>query len=643
MASNNVPFQVPMLTKSNYDNWSLLRPCSDESRQRPSQRQIKTAVAAAINKAKRRQDGLRDSRKREKKALCLIYQGLDEDTFEKVVEATSAKEAWEKFRTSYKGADQVKKVRLQTLREEFEAVQMKEGELVSDYFSGVLTVTNNLKRNREKLEDVRIVEKVHRSLDPKFEHIVIVIEETKDLEAMTIEQLFGSLQAYEEKKKKKEDIVEQVLKMRITKEENGQNYQRRGRCQVRGRGRGYGNGRAPSNKKVEEQANYVEEKIQEEDMLLMATYKKDEREENDKWYLDSSASNHMCGRKSMFAELDESNKLDDKSEKYIFIGYDNNSKGYKLYNPDTKKKIISQNIVFDEEGEWDWKSNEEDYNFFPHFEEDDLELTREEPPREEPTTPPTSPKSSQGEESSSERTPHFRSLQELYEVTEKQDNLTLFCLFVECEPMDFQEAIEKKTWKNAMDEEIKAIKKNDTWELASLPNGHKAIVFALVARRETVRLIISLSAQNKWKIHQMDVKSAFLNGDLEEEVYIGKPQGYIVKGEEDKVLLLKKALYGLKQAPRAWNTRIDKYFKEKDFIKCPYEHALYIKIQKDDILIACLYVDDLIFTGNNPRMFEEFKKEMTKELEMTDIGLMSYYLGIEVKQEDNRIFITQEG
>ncbi|CAB75469.1 copia-type reverse transcriptase-like protein [Arabidopsis thaliana] len=1085
MASNNVPFQVPVLTKSNYDNWSLRMKAilgAHDVWEIVEKGFIEPENEGSLSQTQK--DGLRDSRKRDKKALCLIYQGLDEDTFEKVVEATSAKEAWEKLRTSYKGADQVKKVRLQTLRGEFEALQMKEGELVSDYFSRVLTVTNNLKRNGEKLDDVRIMEKVLRSLDLKFEHIVTVIEETKDLEAMTIEQLLGSLQAYEEKKKKKEDIVEQVLNMQITKEENGQSYQRRGGGQVRGRGRGgYGNGRgwrphedntnqrgenssrgrgkghpksrydkssvkcyncgkfghyaseckAPSNKKFKEKANYVEEKIQEEDMLLMASYKKDEQEENHKWYLDSGASNHMCGRKSMFAELDESvrgnvalgdeskmevkgkgnilirlkngdhqfisnvyyipsmktnilslgqllekgydirlkdnnlsirdkesnlitkvpmsknrmfvlnirndiaqclkmcykeeswlwhlrfghlnfgglellsrkemvrglpcinhpnqvcegcllgnqfkmsfpkesssraqkplelihtdvcgpikpkslgksnyfllfiddfsrktwvyflkeksevfeifkkfkahvekesglviktmrsdsggeftskeflkycedngirrqltvprspqqngvaerknrtilemarsmlkskrlpkelwaeavacavyllnrsptksvsgktpqeawsgrkpgvshlrvfgsiahahvpdekrNKLDDKSEKYIFIGYDNNSKGYKLYNPDTKKTIISRNIVFDEEGEWDWNSNEEDYNFFPHFEEDKPEPTREEPPSEEPTTPPTSPTSSQIEESSSERTPRFRSIQELYEVTENQENLTLFCLFAECEPMDFQEAIEKKTWRNAMDEEIKSIQKNDTWELTSLPNGHKAIgvkwvykakknskgeverykarlvakgysqragidydeIFAPVARLETVRLIISLAAQNKWKIHQMDVKSAFLNGDLEEEVYIEQPQGYIVKGEEDKVLRLKKVLYGLKQAPRAWNTRIDKYFKEKDFIKCPYEHALYIKIQKEDILIACLYVDDLIFTGNNPSMFEEFKKEMTKEFEMTDIGLMSYYLGIEVKQEDNGIFITQEG
>ena len=141
----------------------------------------------------------------------------------------------------------------------------------------------------------------------------------------------------------------------------------------------------------------------------------------------------------------------------------------------------------------------------------------------------------------------------------------------------------------------------------------------------------------------MDVKFAFLNEVIEEEVYIEQPQGYEVKGKEDKVLKLKKMLYGLKQAARAWNAQIDKYLQERNFVKCPCEHALYIKIQNVDILIVCLHVDDLIFTSSNPRMFDEFKNEMTKEFEMTDIGLMSYYLGIEVKQEDNDIMITQEG
>ncbi|XP_071738725.1 uncharacterized mitochondrial protein AtMg00810-like [Rutidosis leptorrhynchoides] len=114
--------------------------------------------------------------------------------------------------------------------------------------------------------------------------------------------------------------------------------------------------------------------------------------------------------------------------------------------------------------------------------------------------------------------------------------------------------------------------------------------------------------------------------------------------QENKVLKLKRALYGLKQAPRAWNSRIDKYFQQNGFTKCPHEHALYTKVSKEgDVMIVCLYVDDLIFTGSNPKMFEEFKKAMVREFEMTDIGLMAYYLGIEVKQKKEGIFISQEG
>ncbi|GAU43570.1 hypothetical protein TSUD_368940 [Trifolium subterraneum] len=357
MANNGVPLQVPMLTKSNYDNWSLrmvaLLGAHDVWEI------VEKGLVIPENEttlSQTQKDSLRDSRKRDKKALCLIYQGLDEDTFEKASGAKTAKEAWEKLQTSYKGADQVKKVRLQTLRKEFEALHMKESELISDYFSRVLTVTNNLKRNGEKYDDVRIMEKVLRSLDPKFEHIVTVIEETKDLEAMTIEQLLGSLQAYEERKKKKEDIEEQVLKTQVDspREEHGPSNQRRGDDRGRGRGRGYGGGRgwrpnddnnqrgeissrgrgrgspkprydksrvkcyncekfghyasecrAPSNRKVEEKVNYVEEISQEDGTLLLA-HKDNERGGDNQWYLDGGASNHMCGRRSMFVELDES-------------------------------------------------------------------------------------------------------------------------------------------------------------------------------------------------------------------------------------------------------------------------------------------------------------------------------------------------
>jgi hypothetical protein len=106
---------------------------------------------------------------------------------------------------------------------------------------------------------------------------------------------------------------------------------------------------------------------------------------------------------------------------------------------------------------------------------------------------------------------------------------------------------------------------------------------------------------------------------------------------------LKRALYGLKLAPRAWYSRIEAYFLKEGFNKCPYEHTLFIKIGPEGkILIVCLYVDDLIFTGNDLEMFEKFKKSMKIEFEMTDLGLMHYFLGIEVVQSVDGYFIYQK-
>ncbi|XP_050902828.1 uncharacterized protein LOC127115291 [Lathyrus oleraceus] len=188
---------------------------------------------------------LKESRKRDKKSLFLIYQSVDEDTFEKISNATTIKEAWDKLKTYNKGLEQVKKIHLQTLRDDFERLFIEESESISDYFSRVLAVVNQLKRNGEDDDEVKVMEKILRILNPSFDFIVTNIEENKDLKTMTIEQVTSSLQAYEEKQKRKikqKEAMEQLLHLNV-KEANYANYKiQRGRgCgQDRGCGRGHG-------------------------------------------------------------------------------------------------------------------------------------------------------------------------------------------------------------------------------------------------------------------------------------------------------------------------------------------------------------------------------------------------------------------
>lgn len=138
-------------------------------------------------------------------------------------------------------------------------------------------------------------------------------------------------------------------------------------------------------------------------------------------------------------------------------------------------------------------------------------------------------------------------------------------------------------------------------------------VFAPVARWDTIRCIVVVAALKGWNVFQLDVKSAFLHGELTETAYVDQPLGYEKKGEEHKVYRLHKSLYGLKQAPRVWYSKIEQHFLKEGFHKFPYEHTLFIKMDKEgNMLIVSLYVDDLIFTGNvsNTATFKVFKESM---------------------------------
>ena len=152
-----------------------------------------------------------------------------------------------------------------------------------------------------------------------------------------------------------------------------------------------------------------------------------------------------------------------------------------------------------------------------------------------------------------------------------------------------------------------------------------------------------MAALKNWKIHHLDVKSAFLNGEINEVIYVKQPEGFLVKGKEGHVHRLKKALYGLKQAPRAWYFKLHACLLSLGFIKSEFEQSLYLKRSDGETLIVGVYVDDLIVTGSSSDVIETFKTEMTQEFDMSNLGSLSSYLGIEVKQGENFIFLSQTG
>jgi len=167
-------------------------------------------------------------------------------------------------------------------------------------------------------------------------------------------------------------------------------------------------------------------------------------------------------------------------------------------------------------------------------------------------------------------------------------------------------------------------------------------VFAPVARWDTIRIVLAVAAQEGWTMYQLDVKGAFLYGELKEEVYVDQPEGFITKGEEDKVYKLNKALYGLKQAPRTWFSMIESYFQKEGFTKNSQDYALFIKKKSEKIIMVCLYVDDLLYVGNDEEMCAKFKKSMKEEFEMLDLGKMRYFLGVEISQNRDGIGLSQQ-
>jgi hypothetical protein len=162
--------------------------------------------------------------------------------------------------------------------------------------------------------------------------------------------------------------------------------------------------------------------------------------------------------------------------------------------------------------------------------------------------------------------------------------------------------------------------------------------FARVASYTSIGVVIYLASIMGWRIHQMNVKTTFINGVIEEQVYIEQPLGFAVHGRESHVCRLKKALYGLKQAPRAWYSRIDEYLQSIGFTKSEADPNLYLIQVGKDPLILVLYVDDLFLMGAK-KLIASCKRDLASKFEMKDIGLMHYFLGLKVWQQPDEIFL----
>ncbi|GKA60138.1 putative ribonuclease H-like domain-containing protein [Tanacetum coccineum] len=167
-------------------------------------------------------------------------------------------------------------------------------------------------------------------------------------------------------------------------------------------------------------------------------------------------------------------------------------------------------------------------------------------------------------------------------------------------------------------------------------------VFAPVARIKVIRLFLAYASFKDFVVYQMDVKSAFLYGKIEEEVYICQPLGFEDLEFPDKIYKVEKALYGLHQAPKAWYETLSTYLLDNGFKRGHIDKTLFIKRVKGDILLVQVYVDDIIFGSTRTKMCTNFEKMMHKKFQMSSMGELTFFLGLQVTQKHNEIFISQD-
>ncbi|KAK8921120.1 hypothetical protein KSP39_PZI020446 [Platanthera zijinensis] len=245
-------------------------------------------------------------------------------------------------------------------------------------------------------------------------------------------------------------------------------------------------------------------------------------------------------------------------------------------------------------------------------------------------------------------------------------------------PNSVQEALQHPGWRAVMEEKMAALWTNRTWTLVPLPPGQKPVgckwvfvikhaadgtidrlkarlvargftqqqgldyeeTFSPVAKLNTVRVLLSVAVHHQWPLLQLDVKNAFLNGDLQETVYMQQPPGFETTGES-QVCHLRKALYGLKQSPRAWFDKFSKALREIGFTRSSADFSLFTRHRSTGTVLLLVYVDDIIITGNDSNGILAVKLHLSTVFQTKDLGPLRYFLGLEVARRSDGLILSQ--
>ena len=377
-------------------------------------------------------------------------------------------------------------------------------------------------------------------------------------------------------------------------------------------------------------------------------------------------------------------KLAPKSKKCIFLGYgESGEMGFRLWDPEARKIIRSNDVFFDEE-----KMHKKPVKTVEIrrviFQEDGHVHNRE---VAQGAGQQNAPIVQAGEEEQQVvAQPVLRQSERVTRAPDRYIPSLDYVMLTDCdEPSCFKEAMlreDKLKWEKAMQSEMDSLHKNSTWELVHLPAGKRILpckwiykkkitdsaskprykarlvakgfkqqegvdfeeIFSPVVKMTTLRCVLALVAQQDMELVQMDVKTAFLHGDLREDIYMQQPEGFEEKSKENMVCKLKKSLYGLKQAPREWYHKFHSFMLSQGYKRSDTDHCLYTKQAKDgSLLILILYVDDMLIAGKNIDEIAALKSKLNATFDMKDLGEASHILGMRiVRNRDKKVlFLSQ--